>query len=187
MQYDPRVAQPTASRHLGRDSSDDEADHVRSPVVIIALMIGELKYQPTLNTISTAITKAAVDLWQRHPGTLLICESEPMRQAALKLDVPQSSVRVALEQANGHTTRRLAEWLRASKPTLPAGNWWAITHSIHANRASRILARCHVTAKIFHVDSAFDRADLDWKLRSAGRFKAYNHLAGIYCSLRRWQ
>jgi uncharacterized SAM-binding protein YcdF (DUF218 family) len=157
-----------------------------APRVILALLIGELIYQPRLNPITSRIVERAVAVWHEHPDALLVCEAEPMRQLALRLGVPPDRVVTALPQPHGHTTRRLAEWLQGQRAQLPNGPWWMLTHQLHAARAAAMLARCGLPVQPVGVDAPFEPDDADWKLRSDAWFRFYNAGAGIYCRLRGW-
>ena len=154
--------------------------------VVVALMIGELRWQPRLNRISSDVVERAAEVWRSDPSALLICESELMRQHALQQGVPAECVRTALPQPSGHTTRLLAEWLNRNRRDLPAEPWTIVTHSLHAGRAVRILGRCGLRVNAVGVDSAFEMSDLDWKLRSEPIFRTYNTVAWVYCWLRGW-
>ena len=154
--------------------------------VIVALMIGELRWQPTLNRISSEVVERAVEVWRADPSTLLICESELMRQHALRQGVPADRVRTALPQPSGHTTRLVAEWLSGNRHDLPGDPWTIVTHSLHAKRAVRILGRCGLRVDAVGVDAPFAMSDRDWKLRSEPIFRAYNAVAWVYCWLRGW-
>lgn len=154
--------------------------------VVVALMIGELRWQPRLNRISSEVVERAAEVWRSDPSALLVCESELMRQHALQQGVPADCVRTALPQPSGHTTRLLAEWLGRNRRELPAQPWTIVTHSLHARRAVRIFGRCGLSVTAVGVDSAFEMSDRDWKLRSTAIFRAYNTVAWAYCWLRGW-
>lgn len=147
-------------------------------------MIGELDYMSGLNRISTAIVARAVAVWRETPGSVLVCESTPMAAEARKLGVPPADVVTALPQALGHTTRLVALWL--SREGYRRAPVTIVTHAMHVRRAVRILARAGVEASAVSLDLPFDPKDPDWKLRSAGMFRAYNVAANVYCWLRGW-
>src|SRR5476651_695743 len=106
---------------------------------VLALMIGELRYMPALNWISTAIVGRAVEMHRATPGSVLICESAPMAAEAIRRGVNPSGVVTALPQPAGHTTRLVALWL--------AGSPYAgrpvrlVTHTLHASRSVKIFAK----------------------------------------------
>ena len=164
----------------------NDRDHEIEEGVVVALMIGELRWQPRLNRISSEVVERAVEVWRLAPSKLLICESEPMRQHALQQGVAADRVRTALPQPSGHTTRLLAEWLGRNRRELPAQPWTIVTHSLHARRAVRIFGRCGLSVMAVGIDSAFEMSDRDWKLRSKSVFRAYNAVAWVYCWLRGW-
>lgn len=153
--------------------------------VIIALMIGELRYMPTLNRISTAIVGEAAALWRQCPSALLVCESEPMRQHALRLGVPADRLRT-LPQPHGHKTRLVAEWLSAHRREFPDGPWTMCTHTLHAARAQRMLAKLGLDVVRHDIHVPFDESDADWKLRSERWFRFHNVAADVYCRFRAW-
>lgn len=157
-----------------------------APNLILALMIGELEYQPTINRISQSIVEHAVAAWRKNPAALLVCESEPMTAAARALGVPAEKVMTALPQDRGHTTRLVAEWLSRNRTALPDQPWLICTHKLHASRASRVLRKSGLAGTTSEIDTAFDGNDADWKLRSRGAFLFYNLLAEIYCRWRGW-
>jgi hypothetical protein len=154
------------------------------PAVIVALMIGELPYMPGLNRISTRIVERSVQVWREHPGSVLICESQPMSVAAKQLGVPDAALITALPQATGHTTRRVASWLADSEHR--RSDVLLVTHAIHAPRAVKVFAKLGITAAAEGLDLGFDRNDPDWKLRSRTVFRVYNSAAHIYCICRGW-
>lgn len=157
-----------------------------APQMIVALMIGELKYQPKLNAITSAIVETAVKAWRSFPSATLVCEAEPMARLASAFGVFGTQLHTAVPAARGHTTRKLAEWLRA-RPVLPGRSaLWVITHSLHADRARRIMERCGVHATCLELNTPFLPADADWKLRSALHFRLYNIAAEVYCRCRGW-
>ncbi len=138
----------------------------------------------SLNAISRAIVHRAVELWRETPGSTLVCESEPMAAEAMRLGVARADVVTALPQPLGHTTRLVAQWMASS----PYASRRAIlvTHAMHAPRSVRIFDRLGIRADAMPLDLPFNRADGDWKLRSASIFRIYNGVAYVYCFLRRW-
>lgn len=152
--------------------------------VVIALMIGELDYMVSLNPISTAIVERAVTLWRATSGSVLICESAPMTDVARRMGVAASDVVTALPQPLGHTTRLVALWLACS--LYAQARVQLVTHAMHARRAVKIFAKVGIEASAIGLDLPFDSADPDWKLRSAGIFRAYNVAAHLYCVCRGW-
>lgn len=149
-------------------------------------MIGELQYQPVLNPITREIAQRAAALWNRHPDAVVVCEAELMREAVASAGVPSDRLLTALPQSRGHTTRLVAEWLRAKGSELPAGPWWMVTHALHAPRAAAVFAKCGLAVEPVAVDVPFRSDDPDWKLRSRRRFAAYNRAAAAYCWIRGW-
>ncbi len=156
------------------------------PTVIVALLIGELPYQPRLNAITSRIVEHAAAAWKRHPEAVVVCEAEPMRRLAADIGVPDDQLVTALPQPAGHTTRKLIDWLLQHRDRLPAGCWWLMTHDLHAPRAARMFARGGIDAVPVPVSAPFDAGDADWKLRSAAHFRAYDRGALLYCRLRGW-
>ncbi len=152
----------------------------------IALMIGELPYQPTLNQISTKIVEHTVDLWRQAPGSLLVCESTPMSELAARLGVPSEQLHTALTTKSGHTTRGVAEWLRHAPETIRGRPLRVVTHRFHAQRARSVFAKIGLHGDFVGVDVRFDPHDHDWKLRTPLRFRLYNALAHVYCVVRGW-
>lgn len=149
-------------------------------------MIGELQFQPTINSISSRIVEHAVGLWAANPEAILVCESEPMSAAASRLGVPTDRLLTALPQPRGHTTRLVAQWLSENRERLPKGQWVICTHRLHSDRAWRILRKCGVDGVPSPIDASFDSGDRDWKLRSEAAFRLYNAGAEVYCRLRGW-
>lgn len=152
---------------------------------IVALLIGELSYMTALNPITTRIVERAVALWQRHPGAVLICEAEPMAAMARRLGVPDVSLRVAIPEPGGHTTRWCAERV-AVMPTSGNRILVLVTHRLHARRAGKMFAALGLRSRLDGLDLPFDRRDPDWKLRSSAIFKFYNAGAWVYGFLRGW-
>jgi hypothetical protein len=152
--------------------------------VVIALMIGELAYMRTLNRISADIVARAVAVLRETPGSVLICESAPMTAEAIRLGVAESDVVTALPQRVGHVTRLVALWLARSP--YARGPVRLVTHALHARRAIRVFAKVGINASAVGLDLPFNREDPDWKLRSAGIFRAYNIAAYVYCVCRGW-
>ena len=157
-----------------------------APEMIVAMMIGELRYQPELNSITTQIVGTAVKVWQSFRSATLVCEAAPMASLASRLGVPTTHLAIAIPGSGGHTTRKVAEWLRARLALPSCGSLWVITHVLHADRARRILERCRIQAACFGLDIPFPPRDLDWKLRSALRFRLYNLGAEVYCQSKGW-
>jgi hypothetical protein len=155
------------------------------PAVIVALMIGELIHQPVLNSISTSIVHAGVDLWRGYPDSILICESSPMTRVAVELGVPSQKLLTAIPDSGGHTTRRVAEWLRLTDVGT-RGPRWVVTHRLHSRRASKIFARCGLSGRFIGLDLPFSRLDRDWKLRSTLHFLIYDVGAELYCRWKGW-
>ncbi|HYE84966.1 MAG TPA: YdcF family protein [Vicinamibacterales bacterium] len=152
---------------------------------VVALLIGELSYMNALNPISTRIVERAVEVWRRHPQGLLICEAEPMAAVARSLGVPEASLRVAIPEPGGHTTRwcaqRIAQMHKSGTHILVL-----VTHRLHARRAGKMFAALGLRTRLDGLDVPFDRGDPDWKLRSTTIFKIYNAGAWVYCLLRGW-
>ena len=161
----------------------DDANTSPAPAVV-ALMIGELDYMTALNPISTAIVEEAVRMWRQTPGAALICESAPMTDAARRLGVGERDVVTALPQPTGHITRLVALWFaRSPYADRPVR---LVTHAMHAGRAIRIFRKAGIHGSVVGLDLPFDHRDPDWKLRSAGIFRAYNAAAYVYGFLRGW-
>lgn len=147
---------------------------------VVALMIGELKYQPVLNSITTAIVSAAVDRWQAGArGGVLVCESPPMSTLARELGVPAECVWTADPRPAGHTTRAVAKAIE-SVPALRLQRWHVITHCLHAKRASAIFANVGLVCEFEGLDLPFNRSDPDWKLTSSLMFRLYNVAASVH-------
>lgn len=152
--------------------------------VIVALLIGELSYMTTLNAITTQIVDRAVDLWRRHDGAILICEAEPMAAVARSRGVPDASLRVAIPEPGGHTTRWAAQRITAmpeSTRTLTL-----VTHRLHGPRAARMFRSLGLRVTVEGLDLPFNPQDSDWKLRSTTIFNVYNTGAWVYCFARGW-
>lgn len=156
------------------------------PDAIVALMIGELRYQPTLNSITARIVETSVELWFENQSAILVCEAQPMTQYAAHLDVPKQHLMTAISAKRGHTTRQVAEWLRVTRPLNRCRKIWVVTHRLHAKRAERIFARCQLEATFIPVNAPFSSHDSDWKLRSPILFQIYDLGASIYCHFRGW-
>jgi uncharacterized SAM-binding protein YcdF (DUF218 family) len=154
--------------------------------MIIALMIGELQYQRTLNPISTRIIERAVELWRTTPQDLLACESQLMTDLAVRLGVPAARVRTACPESRGQTTRAVAEWARRTPDVLDAQRLRVVTHRLHVGRTRRIFRKLGLDGEFEGLAIPFDWADRDWKLRSGLVFRAYNLAAYAYCASRRW-
>ena len=152
---------------------------------VVALLIGELSYMTSLNRITTAIVERAVSFWRKRPGAILICECEPMAALARSLGVPAESVRVAIPEPGGHTTRWAAERVRAMDD-LGTRPLQLVTHRLHGRRASRMFSALHLRVEVEEVDAPFERSDPDWKLRSSAIFRLYNTGAWVYCYARGW-
>ncbi len=151
----------------------------------MALLIGELSHMTGLNRITTSIVERAVSCWQKRQGVILICEAEPMAALARTLGVPAGSVRVAIPEAGGHTTRWAAERIRAMSD-LGSRRLRLVTHRWHGPRAARMFGALGMDAELIGLDIPFDRGDPDWKLRSESIFRAYNAGAWAYCFARGW-
>jgi len=152
---------------------------------IVALLVGELRYMTHLNTITTRIVEHAVALWRRRPRALLICEAEPMAAVARQLGVPAASIRVAVPEAGGHTTRWAAERICAMSD-LGTESVLLVTHRLHGARARRIFRAAGLDAALDAVEVPFQANDPDWKLRSSAIFRVYNTGAWAYCFARGW-
>jgi len=152
---------------------------------IVALLMGELRYMTGVNSITSRIVEGAVSLWRERTDAILICEAEPMGELARKLGVPAESVRVAVPEAGGHTTRLAALRVRAM-PDLGNRSLKLVTHRLHSDRAARIFGRLGLSVDVAGLDIPFDRRDSDWKLRSEANFRFYNQGAWIYCFARGW-
>lgn len=157
-----------------------------APQMIVALMIGELKYQPEINSITSQIVRTAVEVWWSFLSATLVCEAEPMAQLASRLGVPASRLVIPIPGSRGHTTRKVAEWLQARAALPKRSSLWLVTHTLHSDRARRILERGGVQATCLGLDLPFSRRDSDWKLRSDMRFRLYNMAAALYCRCRGW-
>ena len=57
---------------------------------------------------------------------------------------------------------------------------------MHARRSLRIFSKVGIAAGAVPLDLPFDASDPDWKLRSAGMFRAYNAAAHLYGLCRGW-
>jgi len=152
---------------------------------VVALLIGELSYMTTLNRITTQIVERAVARWRERRGAVLICEAEPMAALARSLGVPDESLRVAIPEPGGHTTRWAAERI-AAMPDHGSRTLVLVTHRLHGRRAARIFHALGMRTKVDGLDLPFARRDADWKLRSTAIFRAYNTAAWGYCFLRGW-
>lgn len=152
---------------------------------IVALLIGELPYMTTLNAITTRIAEHAVALWQRQPDTLLICECEPMAAVARAHGVPERSLRVAIPEADGHTTRWAASRI-AAMPGAAQRQLMLVTHRLHGPRAARMFRKLGFRTTLVGLDLPFNAQDPDWKLRSQTVFRVYNAMAWVYCAARGW-
>jgi DUF218 domain len=161
------------------------AGHERG-VLILALMIGELKHQPTVNGVTTEIVHHAVRLWREAPDALLACESEPMAELAAHLGIPRARLRTAIVGVRRHTTRLVAEWLRDADETTRKRQVLIVTHRLHAERARRVFAKVGIHTETVGLDIPFRWPDRDWKLRSSVVFSVYNVLAHAYCACRGW-
>ena len=152
---------------------------------IVALLIGELSYMTSLNRITTQIVERAVARWRERPGAVLICECEPMAAVARSLGVPEASLRVAIPEPSGHTTRWLVERI-AAMPDHRTRILVLVTHRLHGRRAARMFFALGMRSRVDGLDLPFSPDDADWKLRSALIFRAYNTAAWGYCFLRGW-
>jgi len=157
-----------------------------APDMIVALMIGELKYQPVLNQITTGIVRTAVELWRSFPSATLVCEAAPMAELAARLGVSPTRLETAIRADRGHTTRKVAKWLQARGGIPSEERFWVITHLLHAERAARVFARCGLRAAFIPLEVPFSAGDPDWKLKSDRMFRMYNHAATLLCQLLRW-
>ena len=152
---------------------------------VVALLIGELSYMTVLNPITAQIVERAVVRWRERPGAILICEAEPMAAGARTLGVPPDSLRVAIPEPGGHTTRWAAERI-AAMPDHGNRLLVLVTHKLHGRRAARMFRALGMRTKLDGLDLPFDRRDPDWKLRSEAIFRAYNTAAWLYCFARGW-
>ena len=146
---------------------------------VVALMIGELIYQPVLNSITTQIVSAAVDRWRTSAAGLLVCESKPMTALAIELGVPAECVWTACPQPAGHTTRAVAEAIAAA-PAFRLHRWHVVTHRLHARRAQKIFASFGLMTEFEGLDLPFRFSDADWKLTSSLMFRLYNVAAAVH-------
>jgi hypothetical protein len=152
---------------------------------IVALLIGELPYMTTLNAITTRIAEHAVELWRQQPGTLLICECEPMAAVARRMGVPDVSLRVAIPEPDGHTTWWAASRI-AAMPDAAGRALVLVTHQLHGARAARMFRKTGFRTTLVGLALPFNAQDPDWKLRSEGIFRVYNAIAWVYCFARGW-
>jgi hypothetical protein len=152
---------------------------------IVALLIGELSYMTALNPITTRIVERAVARWRERPNAMLICEAEPMAAVARQLGVPEASLRVAIPEPGGHTTRWAASRI-AAMPDYHNRILLLVTHRLHGRRAARMFRALGMQSRLDGLDLPFDRTDPDWKLRSALIFRIYNAGAWVYCFARGW-
>jgi hypothetical protein len=153
---------------------------------IVGLMIGELRYQPVLNQITTQIVKCSVELWRVAPGGLLVCESKPMSELAARLGAPSEQLYTAIAGNSRHTTRGVAEWLHDAPKTVRDRPLRIVTHRLHVARARRVFAKIGLEGDFVGLDVPFDSLDRDWKLRTPELFRRYNALADVYCAFRGW-
>jgi hypothetical protein len=151
----------------------------------VALLIGELHYMTRLNAVTSHIVEHAVACWRARPSAVLVCEAAPMAALARSLGVPAASMRVAIPEAGGHTTRWAAERIRAM-PVLGDRTVLLVTHRLHGPRAARMFRAVGLQVQLEGLDLPFDRRDPDWKLRSPAIFRFYNAGAWVYCFARGW-